>query len=95
MSRERRSNELPGLADRGYSSFVIGYCLEKPLPPLLGLKMLSQCNGLVFLLLVYGLMDVVCFVMNCVLLMSEGNESVRAQYWSLALVSYILYAISG
>jgi hypothetical protein len=41
------------LADRGYSSFVIGYCLEKPLPPLLRLKMLSQCNGLVFLLLVY------------------------------------------
>jgi hypothetical protein len=26
-----------------------------------------------------------------VLLMSEGNESVREQYWSLALVSYILY----
>jgi hypothetical protein len=54
MSRERRSNEVPGLADRGYSSFVVGYCLEKPLTPLLGLKMLSQGNGLVFLLLVYA-----------------------------------------
>jgi hypothetical protein len=39
MSRERRTNEVPGLADRTnevpgltdrrYSSFVIGYCLEK------------------------------------------------------------------
>jgi hypothetical protein len=28
-------------------------------------------------------------------IMSEGNEKVREQYWSLALVSYILYAMSG
>jgi hypothetical protein len=66
MSRERRSNEVPGLADRGYSSFVIGYCLEKPLPPLLGLKMLSQCNGLVFLLLVYGMNEGCCEWFLCV-----------------------------